>query len=150
MVSRACKLQPVLADGRKLGVVDASHSCAAAQRDLNRWEKSEERRHTKLSKGKRRALPLGSSSHAPVRDGERLAGKQLCSKGLTARSEQQVAPEPVTCPCSRGGQQDQGCISRYITCKWREAIPPLWSALVRHLEQCPVWGSPAPRRKWTY
>lgn len=53
------------ADDRKLGLVDTSESCAAIQRDLNGWEKWEERRLVKLNQGKCRALQLrrNSSTH---------------------------------------------------------------------------------------
>jgi len=61
-VSCICKLLPILADDRKLGVVSTSDSCAAIQRDINRQEKCEEKGSVKLKKRKCRALQLGRNS----------------------------------------------------------------------------------------
>lgn len=131
------------------GVVDRSDACAAIQRDLNRWEKWEERYSQSWTT--RNAEPCnweGIAPCTPVHAGDWLARKQLRNKGLAGHSEQQVTSEPVIWPCSKGGKQYLNCISKCSS--WREAIFNRYSRLVKTSRVfCPSLGSPV-QRTWTY
>lgn len=49
-------------------------------------------------------------------------------------------------PCSKGNQQYLGYISKCITSSWREAVLPLYSALVGHQSIVSGFGLPSTKK----
>ena len=135
------------ADDTQLGAVaDRPEGGAAVQRDLSRLGTWAERSLKKFSKWKCRVLSLGRNS--PRHQG-RLG--PTCWEAALQKRPSGSQWTPSWWALAAKADSLLGCLRQRISCRWREMVLPLCSALVRH-----TWsagsgaGLPSTREMWTY
>lgn len=76
-------------------------------------------------------LHLGWNSLCPVRPAAAWLGKSLSERELGVRAGSRTSTSQQCATAAKGGKQILGCVHRGITSSNGDAIPPLYSALVR-------------------
>ncbi|KAK4831677.1 hypothetical protein QYF61_018674 [Mycteria americana] len=139
-----CTLRKFADDTKLEAVADTPDGWAAIQRDLDRLEKWASRTLLKLNKEKCKVLYVGRNNprHQYMRRATHL-GSSLAEKDLGVLVDTRLNMSQQCAFVAKKTTNILGCVKRSVACSLREAILPLYSALVRpHLEYCAQFWAP--------
>jgi len=139
-----CTLSKFADDTKLCGVIDMLEGRDAIQRDLDRLQRWACMNHMKLNKAKCKVLHVGRDN--PKRK-YKLGGEWLESspeeKDLGVLADKKLNMSWQYALADQKANRILGCIKTSVASRSREAILPLYSALLRpHLEYCAQLWSP--------